>query len=67
MEKATKKQLEYISFIEEETGVAFKGKTKQEASSYINQNQKTQYEALLLNLVQTFSRSKSAAILYITC
>ena len=35
---ATEKQLEYIRFIEEETGVVYKGKTKQEASKYISEN-----------------------------
>jgi hypothetical protein len=36
--KETEKQLEYIRFIEEETGVIYKGKTKQEASKYISEN-----------------------------
>ena len=30
--KETEKQLEYIRFIEDETGIIYKGKTKQEAS-----------------------------------
>ncbi len=36
--KETEKQLEYIRFIEEETGVIYKGQTKQEASKYISEN-----------------------------
>jgi hypothetical protein len=36
--KETKKQLAYIRFIEEETGIIYKGKTKQEASKYISEN-----------------------------
>lgn len=36
--KETEKQLKYIRFIEEETGVIYKGKTKQEASVYISEN-----------------------------
>jgi hypothetical protein len=35
---ATKKQLEYISFIEEETGILFKGYSKEDASKYISEN-----------------------------
>lgn len=34
----TEKQLEYIRFIEEETGIIYDGKTKQEASKYISEN-----------------------------
>ena len=36
--KETEKQLEYIKFIEDETGIIYKGKTKQEASNYISEN-----------------------------
>lgn len=36
--KPTKKQISYISFIEEETGVVYNGKTKQDASNYISKN-----------------------------
>ena len=38
MIKETKKQLEYIRFIEDETGITYKGKTKEEASKYISEN-----------------------------
>jgi hypothetical protein len=36
--KETEKQLEYIRFIEEETGIIYNGTTKQEASKYISEN-----------------------------
>tara|TARA_R110000764_G_C10770660_1_gene354855 strand:- start:7 stop:177 length:171 start_codon:yes stop_codon:yes gene_type:complete len=36
--KETKKQLDYIRFIEEETGIEYKGNTKAEASKYISEN-----------------------------
>ena len=36
--KETKKQLDYIRFIEEETGIEYKGNTKAEASEYISEN-----------------------------
>lgn len=36
--KETEKQLEYIRFIEKETGIIYDGKTKQEASKYISEN-----------------------------
>jgi hypothetical protein len=36
--KETKKQLNYIRFIEEETGVKYNGTTKSEASKYISEN-----------------------------
>ena len=36
--KETDKQLLYIIFIEEETGIMYKGHTKQEASKYISDN-----------------------------
>lgn len=36
--KETEKQLEYIRFIEDETGIKYNGKTKQEASKYISEN-----------------------------
>lgn len=36
--KETKKQLKYIKFIEEETGIEYKGSTKEEASEYISEN-----------------------------
>jgi hypothetical protein len=36
--KATKKQIDYIIFIEEETGIEYKGNTKAEASKYISEN-----------------------------
>ena len=38
MIKETKKQLDYIRFIEEETGIIYKGQTRQEASKYISEN-----------------------------
>ena len=34
----TEKQLDYIEFIQEFSGVPFNGKTKQEASEYIDRN-----------------------------
>ncbi len=34
----TEKQRSYISFIEDETGIIFYGKTKKEASKYIDEN-----------------------------
>lgn len=37
-ESPTEKQLKYIAFIEEETGIKFIGQTKQEASNYIQEN-----------------------------
>ena len=36
--KETKKQLDYIRFIEEETGIEYKGNTKAEAIKYISEN-----------------------------
>lgn len=36
--KETKKQLKYISFLEEATGIEYNGKTKFEASKYISKN-----------------------------
>ena len=36
--KESEKQLKYIKFIEEETGIVYKGKTKQDASKYISEN-----------------------------
>jgi len=36
--KPTEKQLNYIKFIEEETGIDFTGTTKEEASKYISEN-----------------------------
>ena len=36
--KPTEKQLQYISFIESETGIRFTGTTKSEASKYIDEN-----------------------------
>ena len=36
--KETEKQLGYIEFIEEETGIDYKGNTKAEASKYISEN-----------------------------
>jgi len=38
MNKETEKQIVYIRFIEDETGVRYEGKTKQEASKYISEN-----------------------------
>lgn len=37
-EEPTIKQIEYIKFIERETGIIFKGKTKQKASIFIDKN-----------------------------
>ena len=34
----TEKQLAYIRFIEEETGIIYAGHTKQEAQKYISEN-----------------------------
>jgi len=34
----TKRQLEYIKFIEENTGIKYRGRTKQDASKYISEN-----------------------------
>jgi len=36
--KETERQLSYIKFIEEETGIDYKGITKAEASKYISEN-----------------------------
>ena len=36
--KETEKQLNYIRFIEDETGIIYNGKTKEEASNYISEN-----------------------------
>ena len=36
--KETEKQLDYIRFIGEETGIEYKGNTKTEASKYISEN-----------------------------
>ena len=36
--KETEKQLNYIRFIEEETGIMYNGKTKEAASKYITEN-----------------------------
>jgi|TARA_R110002167_G_scaffold351623_1_gene564210 hypothetical protein len=36
--KETERQLSYIKFIEEETGIDYKGSTKAEASKYISEN-----------------------------
>ena len=36
--KETEKQLSYIEFIEEETGIEYKGNTKAEASKYISEH-----------------------------
>ena len=36
--EATEKQLKYISFIEEETGIKYSGKNKKDASDYISEN-----------------------------
>ena len=36
--KETEKQLSYIRFIEEETGIYYNGSTKAEASKYISEN-----------------------------
>jgi hypothetical protein len=36
--KITEKQKSYISFIEYETSIIFNGKTKEEASKYIDEN-----------------------------
>ena len=38
MKEPTKKQLDFIEFIEEWTIVKFSGKTRQEASDYIDEN-----------------------------
>ena len=38
MYKETQKQLDYIRFIEEETGIIYKGQTSKEASRYISEN-----------------------------
>lgn len=36
--EATEKQLDFIEFIEQETGIKFKGTTKEDASKYISEN-----------------------------
>ena len=36
----TEKQLAYIRFIYEQTGIKYKGKTKYDASEYISKNKK---------------------------
>lgn len=38
MNKPTEKQLQFIEFIESETGIRFTGATKAEASEYIDKN-----------------------------
>lgn len=38
MEKETDKQLEFIKFIQSETGVMYNGKSKIDASKYISEN-----------------------------
>ena len=40
IEKPTEKQLKYIESIEDNTGIIFTGKTKKEASQYIDVNKK---------------------------
>ena len=47
--KETEKQLEYIRFIEEETGIIYKGKTKQEAMKYISENKDKVPKTALIN------------------
>lgn len=37
-EKETEKQIEYIRFIESETGIVYLGNSKKEASEYISKN-----------------------------
>ena len=36
--KETKKQIQYIRFIEEETGIRYEGSTMEQASKYISDN-----------------------------
>jgi hypothetical protein len=36
--KETEKQMSYIRFIEEETGIKYAGNSKQDASKYIDEN-----------------------------
>ena len=48
--KETEKQLEYIRFIEEETGIIYKGQTKQEASKYISENKDKVPASALINM-----------------
>lgn len=38
IEKPTEKQLKYIESIEDNTGIIFTGKTKEDASNYISAN-----------------------------
>lgn len=38
MEKETKKQLSYIKYIEDSTGIVYEGSTKADASKYIAEN-----------------------------
>lgn len=38
MNKPTQKQLDFIYFIEGQTGIKFTGKTKEDASKYIDEN-----------------------------
>jgi ribosomal protein L10 len=38
MNKPTQKQLDFIYFMEGQTGIKFTGKTKKEASKYIDEN-----------------------------
>ena len=47
--KETEKQLEYIRFIEEETGIIYNGKTKEEASKYISENKDKVPKTALIN------------------
>lgn len=37
-EKETKPQMDYIRFIEDETGIEYKGNSKSDASKYISEN-----------------------------
>ena len=47
--KETEKQLEYIRFIEEETGITYNGKTKEEAMKYISENKDKVPKTALIN------------------
>jgi hypothetical protein len=48
--KETEKQLEYIRFIEYETGIIYRGQTKKEAGIYISENKGKVPASSLINM-----------------
>ena len=45
----SEKQMDYIRFIEEETGITYNGKTKEEAMKYISENKDPVPKTALIN------------------